>query len=248
MPLRWREIWKRGKSSLDAHHRLAFALPVSETLGLTGGMKTILLSLSLLATVSLTAPAAETIQLFNGKDLSGWEFDVKDGADPLDIWSVKDGILFCTGKPAGVIRTKKYYSNYELTLEWRWPEGSKGGNNGCLIHSQSPRELGIWPKSLEVQLASGNAGDFWVIGCTIDVEPDRKPAKGRRILNLTDNSEKPIGQWNTMKILSQDGAVTVWVNGDKVNEGTNCSLKEGAISLQSEGAPIQFRKVELKPL
>jgi hypothetical protein len=211
-------------------------------------MKTILLSLSFLLTISLTLPAADTIQLFNGKDLSGWEFDVERDADPATVWSIKDGILYCQGKPRGVVRTKKTYSDYELTIEWRWPEGSKGGNNGCLIHSQSPRELGIWPKSLEVQLASGNAGDFWVIGCTIEVEPERTPEKGRRILNLTNDSEKPIGEWNTMKILSKDGAVKVWVNGDLVNHGTNCSLKEGAISLQSEGAPIQFRKVELKPL
>lgn len=77
---------------------------------------------------------------------------------------------------------------------------------------------------------------------------ERTPKEGRRILNLTDNSERPPGQWNTMRIRCQGGDVTVWVNGDKVNEGSACSATRGAICLQSEGAPIYFRRVELKPL
>ena len=54
----------------------------------------------------VVATAAEPIQLFNGKDLTGWAFDVQDNADPQTIWSVQDGLLICKGKPAGVIRTE----------------------------------------------------------------------------------------------------------------------------------------------
>lgn len=194
------------------------------------------------------SPASEAVPLFNGKDLSGWNFDVKGGADPKTIWSVQDGILVCKGKPAGVVRTDKDYRNYELTLEWRWAPGTQGGNSGCLVHCSKPRERDIWPKSLEVQLASGNAGDFWTIGETIVVPVERKPKEGRRIPNLTDDSEKPVGEWNAMRIRCEGDRVTVWVNGDKVNEGTGCSATAGAISLQSEGAEIHFRKVELTPI
>lgn len=212
-------------------------------------MKTSLLCFALGCLCCATLPAAgKVVPLFNGKDLSGWTFDVENEPDPKEIWSVQDGVLICKGKPAGVIRTKEFYDNYELTLEWRWAPGTKGGNSGLLLHSSEPRQMGIWPKSLEVQLMSGNAGDFWQIHETIDVPADRKPDEGRRIPNLTDGSEKPVGEWNTMKVVSKDGSLTVWVNGEKVNEGTNCSAKKGAICLQSEGAEIHFRKVELKPV
>lgn len=212
-------------------------------------MKTFLLCIAFGCFCCATLAAAEkVVPLFNGKDLSGWTFDVENEANPKEIWSVQDGVLVCKGVPAGVIRTEQDYSNYELTLEWRWAPGTKGGNSGLLLHSSDPRQMGIWPKSLEVQLMSGNAGDFWQIHETIDVPADRKPGEGRRIPNLTDGSEKPVGEWNTMKVVSKDGSLTVWVNGEKVNEGTNCSAKKGAICLQSEGAEIHFRKVELKPV
>jgi len=196
----------------------------------------------------VTVHAAEVVQLFNGRNLDGWTFDVKDDADPKDIWSAQDGILICKGRPAGVIRTEAAHGNYELTLQWRWPAGTERANSGCLIHVSTPRELDIWPKSLEVQLGKGDAGDFWAIGETIEVPPERKPASGRRIPNLTDNSERPAGEWNTLRIRCEGRSVIVWVNGDKVNEGMECSASNGAIGLQSEGTEIHFRKVELRPL
>ncbi|MGH7128848.1 MAG: 3-keto-disaccharide hydrolase, partial [Planctomycetaceae bacterium] len=121
------------------------------------------------------------------------------------------------------------------------------------VHTDTskPKPLGgnsIWPVSIEVQLASENAGDFWVIGTELDVENEEARKKDRRHLNLTDDSEKPIGQWNQMVITCKGDEVLVKVNGEMVNHATNCSVTSGAISLQSEGAPIEFRKVELKPL
>jgi len=202
----------------------------------------------ILCVASIATFGAEAIPLFNGKDLSGWTFDVSNDIDPATIWSVQDGLLLCTGKPTGVIRSKKDYGDYELTVEWRWAPGTEGGNGGCLVHCTKPRELGIWPKSIEVQLASGDAGDFWVIGESIEVSPERKPAEGRRIFNLTDNSEKPVGEWNTLRIRCEGRSIMVWVNGDKVNEVSNCSASNGAICLQSEGAEIHFRRIELMPI
>lgn len=196
----------------------------------------------------VTAHATEPIQLFNSRNLNGWTFDLKEEVDPTSVWSVEDGILICKGKPAGVIRTEKGYDNYELGVEWRWAPGTGGGNCGVLVHCSTPRQLDIWPKSIEVQLGKGDAGDFWMIGETIEVAAGREPKQGRRILNLTDDSEKSVGEWNTMVIRCEGKNISVWVNGDQVNEGSDCSVSAGAISLQSEGAEIHFRKVELRPL
>jgi hypothetical protein len=195
---------------------------------------------------SQSAPAA--IKLFNGKDLTGWTYVLKDPNVPMDaVWSVEDGILECKGQPAGYLRTKRDdFHDYVLTLEWRWP--GDGGNNGVLVHASEPGALGVWPKSIEVQLAAGDAGDFWIIGTELDVPDEAHRKKGRRHLNLTDDSEKPLGQWNQMEITCRGNEITVKVNGDLVNHATNCSVTEGAICLQSEGTPIEYRNIVLRPL
>ncbi len=213
---------------------------------------------ALIIAICLTAPAVagEKIQLFNGKDLTGWtpylwDNDAKkeDTTTPASaVWSVKDGVLFCAGNPTGYIRTVKEYENYKFEIEWRWEPGTEGGNNGVLAHTTTPNALGKWPKSIEVQLFKENAGDFWVIGTELDVENEAERVKGRRHLNLTDNSENPIGEWNKMVIEAKGDELKVWVNDDFVNHGTNLSQSKGAISLQSEGAAIQYRNIYLTPL
>lgn len=209
---------------------------------------------AILAGLAWAAP--KPIPLFNGKDLTGWthylwdsQAQQQDTTTPMSaVWSVKDGILICQGKPVGYIRTDKEYENYRLTLEWRWPAGTEGGNSGVLVHTTTPNALGPWPKSIEVQLAKGNAGDFWVIGTTIEVENAETRRQGRRHINLTDGSEKPIGEWNKMEIECRGDEIKVWVNGDFVNHATKASERRGAISLQSEGALIHFRNIYLTPL
>lgn len=206
-----------------------------------------------IATVGLLAASAaaeeKPIALFNGKDLTGWTpvLDA-DGTDPAKTWSVGDGVLRCTGTPAGYLKTDREFGDYVLRLEWRWPAGTKGGNNGVLVHASTPRALGIWPKSIEVQLFKDNAGDLWVIGTELDVPDEATRKEGRRHRNLTDGSEKPIGEWNRMEITCKGDTLRVLVNGDLVNEATNCSETKGAICLQSEGAPIEYRDIVLTPL
>lgn len=191
--------------------------------------------------------AAEPVALFDGKTLDGWTFDLIDPeAKPADVWSVKDGMIVCKGRPPGVIRTEKDFSDYELTLEWRWAPGGKPGNSGLLIHASKPREMFVWPKSLEVQLGSGNAGDFWMIGETVEVA-GATPQK-RRWLKRRKSAEKPPGEWNTMTVRCKGDTIRVTVNGTLMNEGSKLSATHGAICLQSEGAEIHFRKVELTPL
>jgi hypothetical protein len=213
-------------------------------------------SIACITLATFTASAADKIPLFNGKDLTGWspylwdrENKKQDTTTPASsVWSVENGILVCQGKPSGYIKTDKEYENYKLTLEWRWPEGTEKGNNGVLVHTTTPNALGVWPKSIEVQLALGNAGDFWVIGTELQVPDLEKRRQGRRHLNLTDKSEKPVGEWNRMEIVAKGDELIVHVNGDLVNHATNLSQRRGAISLQSEGALVHFRNIYLEPL
>ena len=220
------------------------------------------LGLVLLLSLSSVTSAAEPIRLFNGTDLAGWSGVVDDpNADPAKTWFVRDGLLLCSGKPKGYLRTDRDdFENYALRVEWRWPDGTpEKANNGVLVHVSKPAALGVWPRSLEVQLAADNAGDFWVIpgaespdATLIDVPIKGAPGEprilGRRHLNFTDGSEKPRGEWNEMEILCRGNTVAVKVNGEIVNYAFNCNATRGAIAIQSEGAPIEFRKVELTPL
>ena len=194
--------------------------------------------------------SAEEIELFNGKDMTGWTYylNPKEGKDKKmeDVWSVENGVIICTGKPAGYIRTEKEFENYVLTLEWRWPEGSKGGNSGVLLHTQPPDK--VWPKSVEAQLMANNAGDIYIIDTTIEIPDADKRRKDRRHINLTDGSEKPPGEWNQYEITCKGDEIILKVNGELVNHATNASVSKGAICLQSEGAEVHFRNIKLKTL
>jgi Domain of Unknown Function (DUF1080) len=209
--------------------------------------------------LSSTLPKKE--RLFNGKNLDGWSADVpaKDldpNAPPSFI--VRDGNLVSLGKPEGHLITNKVYRNYTLDIEYRFP--STPGNCGVLVHASTPRAVyKMFPQSIEVQMQHEHAGDFWCIAEDIEVpnmEERRGPketwgttdGKQRRIVNLTDGSEKPLGEWNTMKIKCEGRSIEVWVNGVKVNHGSNCTVAEGKIALQAEGSEVEFRKVELTDL
>ena len=197
--------------------------------------------------------------LFNGKDLSGWHTDIpKKPDDAGDTFIVRDKNLVSLGSPRGHLITDEKFKNYRLHVEYRFP--GKPGNCGVLVHSSTPRALyEMFPKSIEVQMNHKHAGDFWCIVEDISV-PDmverRGPketwgiteGKARRIKNLTEESEKPLGQWNTMVIECLGDEVKVWVNKDLVNHGSKCTASEGQISLQAEGAEVEFRKLELTPI
>ena len=205
----------------------------------------------LFGTVLAAAEKQEkTISLFDGKGLDGWTYHLADSdAKMEDTWSVRDGMLVCTGRPAGYLLTEKSdFQNYVLSLRWRWKPGSKGGNNGVLVHVSTPGALGVWPKSVEVQLARDNAGDFWIIGTELHVKNEEGRRRGRRYLNLTDGSEKPLGEWNSMEITCRGDEILVKVNGELVNHATGCNVAKGAIALQSEGAEIHYRDIRLTPI
>ncbi len=212
-------------------------------------MRLRLLSLAAaLAVVAAGGCARQKIMLFNGKDLSGWKLYVPDGKiDPHAVWSVKNGVIRCEGKPNGYIRTVRPYSNYRLHVEWRWPE--KPTNSGVLLHMTGPDK--IWPKSIECQLFAGNAGDFWLIGgtsITVDGRTVSSADGPTRVKKKKPSSEKPPGQWNSYDIYCRGDTIRCLVNGVLQNYGTDASESIGRICLQSEGSPIEFRNIFIEPL
>ena len=208
-----------------------------------------------------TLSGKRSVSLFNGKGLTGWHVDVpKMDNDPTvkSPFIVRNGLLVSLGTPNGHLITDAVYQNYRLEAQYRF--AAKPGNCGILIHASTPRSLyKMFPKSIEVQMNHLNAGDFWCIVEDIsvpDMEKRRGPkekwgiteGKARRILNLTDDSEKPVGQWNTMVIECLNNSVMVWVNGDLVNHGYDCTAAKGQIAIQAEGSEVEFRKLQLTPI
>jgi hypothetical protein len=198
--------------------------------------------------------------LFNGRDLSGWHVDVPADSNVRlrSPFVVRNGMLVSLGEPRGHLLTDSSYRDYRLEIEYRF--AAAPGNAGVLVHASTPRALyGMFPRSIEVQMESGNAGDFWCIVEDIRV-PDmvrrRGPpadwgiteGKARRIRNLTDKSEKPVGEWNTMVIEAVGRSIKVWVNGGLVNDGSDATADRGRIALQSEGSEVEFRKLSLAPI
>ncbi len=221
-------------------------------------MKKTLVFISIFLAFSSKSTFSQTIQLFNGKDLDNWYSDVPasdTNATLRKSFIIRDGNLVSMGKPEGHLLTKEVYENYRIEVQYRF--AGKPGNCGLLVHASTPRALyKMFPKSIEVQMMHANAGDFWCIVEDIkvdDMETRRGPkenwgiteGKERRVKNLTENSEKPFGEWNTMIVECRKDRIKVWVNGDVVNDGYGATAQKGQIALQAEGAEVEFRKVEL---
>ena len=211
-------------------------------------MKKKLIALACIAAaITSTTQAQTTEKLFNGKDLSNWEFVVKDNEKPaIEVYSIKDGMIHIEGT-LGYMYTKKEYSNYKLHVEWRWPDG-KESNSGIFVQIADPKNP--FPNGLEVQLCNKRVGDFVLLGGSDIIEFVTPRGEKRPAFPVVDrhnaDSEKPFGEWNEANIFVKDGVVTVYINGVYQNTGTN-SVKKGYVGLQSEGTDIQFRNVTLTP-
>lgn len=188
----------------------------------------------------------EKIALFDGSNTDHWSVHTRDAGESSvaesDTWKIEDGILVCSGQPAGYIFTNEDYVNYILELDWRWsPETKKAGNSGVLLRRVGEHK--VWPKSFEAQLYSEHAGDFYSIGgFPMKTAPDR--TKGRHTAH-THANENPVGEWNHYRIVVNAGKVTLEVNGQIVNEAWRVEEVPGQIALQSEGQEIHFKDVRL---
>ena len=223
----------------------------------TRSLKTVSL-LSILIASGISVRAADIpqwVDLFNGKDLTGW-VDVNPSPD---TWSVKDGLLICKGKPIVVMRSVKQYENFLLHVEWRHME--PGGNSGIFAWSDAKPFGNRLPKGLEIQMLeldwvklhtrNGKAppiayvhGELFGAG-GLKAVPDNP--RGKRSKSL-ENRCKGKGQWNVYDVVCVDGVVKLSVNGKFVNGISHVQYKKGYLCLESEGAEIHFRNMKIMEL
>jgi hypothetical protein len=193
--------------------------------------------------VGLVARAEDEgfVPLVKGEDPGQFEL-VGIGPGTLTI---ADGEVRVSGKPNGYFATRAIHHNYILKFEWMYerPEGLASdakfrGNSGLLIHGQKPHK--VWPKSIEVQLAHADAGHiFAIVGAKFQGKKDAAAQK---------RAIKPVGQWNEEEVTCRDGQVVCKLNGIEVARGQGAEPDRGFIAWQSEGGPIRFRKLAIKPL
>jgi len=195
------------------------------------------------------------VSLFNGRDLAGW-VNVNTAAD---TWSVREGLLVCSGKPLGVMRSEKQYENFVLHVEWMHMEA--GGNSGVFLWSDArPRESRL-PDGLEVQMLEldwvklnerdGKTppiayvhGELFGVG-GVKIAPDNP--RGERSMSI-ENRCKGRGEWNTYDVVAVDGVVKLSVNGKFVNGVSRSTRRKGYLCLESEGAEIRFRNIRILEL
>ncbi|HEY2156749.1 MAG TPA: DUF1080 domain-containing protein [Isosphaeraceae bacterium] len=200
---------------------------------------------------------AAPVLLFNGKDLSGWSIFIDPSAagyrpdsDPGRVFRVEDGLIRVSGERFGYLQTRESYRDYRLRFEFKWgrdkwpPRADAARDSGVLVHCVGPDK--IWPRSIECQIQEHDCGDFWMVdGASLEVGGQVR-AGGRAI--KTADAEKPSGEWNRVEVVCRGDTITNIINGVVVNEGRRASVSKGRILLQSEGAEIFFRAVELLPL
>jgi hypothetical protein len=186
------------------------------------------------------------VPLFNGKDFSGWTFCMKDHADPLQTWSVTNGVIHCTGQPVGYLRTTQSYSNYFLTVEWRFLKVTpKADNTGILVNMQLPDK--IWPMCVQVQGKHTRQGDLFLMAGAESKEHKGKDANTPIPLR-GESVEKPVGEWNKAETICIHNKVESFINEKFVNEVTECTINDGFIGIQSEGGDIEIRSIYFCPL
>jgi len=187
--------------------------------------------------------------------------------DP-DTWTWKDGHVHCTGKPVGVTRSEKQFTNFELVAQWKHLKS--GGNSGIFVWASPEALKGLKPNSLppggiEVQvLDHGYAeqfekdngkkpdwfttnGDVFPVGTSKMTPFPPVSPKGVRSFPRK-NLSKGVGEWNHYYVRAINGEVRLWVNGEEVSGGTDCEPRTGYLCLESEGAPVEFKNLRIREL
>ncbi len=188
--------------------------------------------------------------LFNGRDLTGWVLV----NTPPETWSVEDNMLKCTGKPIGELRTEQMYQNFELEVEWR--HMVPGGNAGIFVWADDLTSRGVpFHRGVEVQVlenAYGNTDSHTTHGDIFPIHGAKMtPINGRRGGSRafpTEQRSKPSPEWNHYRIVCNDGAISLAVNGQVVTQGRDASPRKGYICIESEGGVVHYRNVRIKVL
>ncbi len=192
-----------------------------------------------------------------GKDIPLKWINVNTDAN---TWKVQKGILICTGKPIGVMRSEKQYENFILHIEWMHIES--GGNSGVFVWSKAnPAEESRLPDGVEVQMLELDwinlntkdgvtppvayvHGELFGVG-GVKTTPDNP--RGTRSKSV-ENRCKGRGNWNTYDVVCVDGVIKLSVNSKFVNGISQSSQKKGYICLESEGGEIHFRNIKIVEL
>lgn len=203
-----------------------------------------------------SAPIPKFQDLFNGKNLAGW---VNVNTDK-STWTVRNGLLICSGHPIGVMRTEKQYENFILQIEWMHKE--PGGNSGVFVWSSAVPDLksrlpnGVEVQMLELDWVNLNKrdgitppiayvhGELFGVG-GVKTVPDNP--RGERSKSI-ENRCKGRGEWNSYTVVCIDGVIKLAVNGKFVNGISRSTQKKGYLCLESEGAEIHFRNIKIMEL
>ena len=215
-------------------------------------------------------PKEQVIHLLQGNDRTPFYSFLKDfgvDKDPDNVFTLTNGILHITGQYYGCLATKETnFANYKLVAEFKWgektwpPRETNACDSGILIHCSGKDQ--VWPKSIEAQIIEGGTGDILVVnGAYLTVEgvtkgpkiarfdrPGRNPWRDEKGFRGPHEIEQPRGEWNRMEVLCDGDKVAITVNGHKTLEGVNSSPRSGKILIQSEGAEIFFRRLDVYPL
>ena len=184
-----------------------------------------------------------------------------------DTWSWKDGVIHCTGKPIGVMRTKNKVTNFELVVEWMHERPY--GNSGVFVWVPEESLEGLkpdkLPEGIEVQvLENGYAdryekqnkkkpdfftthGDVFHVGSS-KMKPFAPTSKNGQRSFPRKQLSRSAGEWNHYYVRAINGEVRLWVNGEEVSGGNECEPRTGYLCLESEGSPIQFRNLRIREL
>lgn len=218
--------------------------------------KALPLTLLLLISVNIFAQKAE--KLFNGKNLKGWyAFDAEHGKYPKadQLFQSQDGMIRLFGPSAGYLMSKKSYSEFELTAEFRWniedgfEHKSTTKNSGLMYLVPETAKDTIWPQGIQFQIKEGSTGDFILLQNVTIVKSGERNEPGRSVVLQKDiAAENTVGDWNEITIRVEDGKITQYLNGRLVNEGQQASVKTGRILLQYEGFPIDFKNIQVLKL
>ncbi len=186
---------------------------------------------------------AEVSLLPDGR-LSGdlWKFFCRDKQSNLaGTWSVQqsegEAVLVCRGEPYGYLKTTRAFTNFQLSLEWKFPD-DENGNSGILLYTNGHEKDKIWPTAIQVQLHQPACGAIFPSG---DAKADNE------IRDVRDAC-KTVNQWNSCEITSIAGRISVEMNGKKVGVVTGCMPQKGGIALQSEGSEVHFRRIRVREL
>ena len=191
------------------------------------------------------------VELFDGQSFNGFSIYLRSNAPPENTWSITDGILNCTGKPSGYMRTIANYRDFSVTAEFRFPTNlTRAVNTGICVFMQErapdAKPSQVWPHCVECQGMHDRMGDFWLQGGATAAEPVTQGKNG--IKRIVPSNESPLGEWTTFTCICRSNTVEIVVNGKSMNKITGVDVSSGGIGIQSEGGPFELRKLALDPL